>query len=114
MTEISGYRAASSTRTAPASRVVNTDGSGEPTGLISEAAVNWARMNIPEQSRETLEHWYGLAVDRMIKYGVTSVQTDDLEMAGGVDGVFDLYESLARAYSTSTNPSNRAERCRCA
>lgn len=74
--------------------VVNTDGSGEPTGLISEAAVNWARMNIPEQSRETLEHWYGLAVDRMIKYGVTSVQTDDLEMAGGVDGVFDIYESL--------------------
>ena len=30
----------------------------------------------------------------MIKYGITSVQTDDLEMAGGVEGVFDLYESL--------------------
>lgn len=74
--------------------VVNTDGTGEPNGVISEAAVNWARMNIPEQSRETLEHWYGLAVDRMIKYGVTTVQTDDLEMAGGVDGVFDFYESL--------------------
>ena len=74
--------------------VVNTDAAGEPNGVISEAAVNWARMNIPEQSRETLEHWYGLAVDRMIKYGVTSVQTDDLEMAGGVEGVFDLYESL--------------------
>ncbi len=74
--------------------IVTLGPSGEPNGVISEAAVNWARMNIPGQSREMLEHWYGLAVDRMIKYGVTSVQTDDLEMAGGVEGVFGLYESL--------------------
>ncbi|MDO5116459.1 MAG: amidohydrolase [Synergistaceae bacterium] len=74
--------------------VIDTDAVGEPNGIISEAAVNWARMNIPEHSEETLKHWYSLAVSRMIEYGITSVQSDDLEIVGRAQGVFDLYEAM--------------------
>lgn len=74
--------------------VINTDEKGEPNGVVSEAAVNWVRMNIPEHSTETLRHWYGLATEKMIRCGITSVQTDDLEMVGRAQGVFDLYESM--------------------
>ncbi len=74
--------------------VINTDERGEPNGVVSEAAVNWVRMNIPEHSTETLRHWYALATEKMIRHGITSVQTDDLEMVGRTQGVFDLYEAM--------------------
>ncbi len=74
--------------------VINTDEKGEPNGVVSEAAVNWVRMNIPEHSTETLRHWYALATEKMIRHGITSVQTDDLEMVGRTQGVFDLYEAM--------------------
>lgn len=74
--------------------VINTDEKGEPNGIVSEAAVNWVRMNIPEHSSETLRRWYGLATDNMVKNGITSVQTDDLEMIGRAEGVFSLYEAM--------------------
>ena len=74
--------------------IINSDEKGEPNGVVSEAAVNWVRMNIPEHSAETLRHWYDLATEKMIRCGITSVQTDDLEMVGRTQGVFDLYESM--------------------
>ena len=77
--------------------VINTKASGEPNGVVSEAAVNWVRMNIPEHSVEMLKRWYSLATEQMIKYGITSVQTDDLEMVGRAESVFDLYESMENA-----------------
>lgn len=74
--------------------VINSDTRGEPSGVLSEAAVNWARMNIPEPPQDALRHWYGLAAEKLLRYGVTSVQTDDMELAGGVSKVFSLYEGL--------------------
>ena len=74
--------------------VVNSDENGEPTGVVSEAAVNWVRMNIPESSDETLIRWYKRATDEMIKLGITSVQTDDLGIVGNTDRIFRLYELM--------------------
>ncbi|MCE5202293.1 MAG: amidohydrolase [Synergistaceae bacterium] len=74
--------------------VVNCNENGEPNGVVSEAALNWLRMNIPEYSDETLERWYKRAACEMLKLGITAVQTDDLEMAGSTDRVFKLYEQM--------------------
>jgi len=74
--------------------VVNSDENGEPTGVVSEAAVNWVRMNIPESSDETLVRWYKRATEEMIKLGITSVQTDDLGIVGSTDRIFRLYEQM--------------------
>ncbi len=74
--------------------IIHTDEKGEPNGVVSEAAVNWVRLNIPEHSTETLKRWYRLATEKMLGYGITSVQTDDLELIGRTEGVFDLYEAM--------------------
>jgi predicted amidohydrolase YtcJ len=74
--------------------VVHCDESGEPSGVVSEAAVNWVRMNIPEQSVETLERWYKRAVNEMLRRGITYAQSDDLETIGSAERVFEFYEHL--------------------
>ena len=74
--------------------VIDTDASGMPNGIVREAAVNWVRMKIPPNSRETLRRWYKLAADRLVRYGITSVQTDDIETAGSAEDVFGLYEAI--------------------
>lgn len=74
--------------------VVQSDEKGEPTGVISEAAVSWARLNIPECSEDTLARWYKRAADEMARLGITSVQTDDIELAGSIERVFGLYEQM--------------------
>ena len=74
--------------------VVSSDENGEPTGVVSEAAVSWARMNIPESSDETLTRWYKRATDEMVKMGITSVQTDDLGIVGSTDKIFRFYKKM--------------------
>jgi len=74
--------------------MVSCDANGEPTGLVSEAAANWVKMNMPENPDDMLDRWYERAVNEMVKLGITAVQTDDLEMAGSTDRVFRLYEKM--------------------
>lgn len=74
--------------------VVQADDKGYPTGVISEAAVNWVRENMPVYSDAVLRRWYKLATDEMIRYGVTSVQCDDIKIVGGPERIFRLYEEL--------------------
>jgi len=74
--------------------VVMCDESGEPNGIVSEAALNWVRMKLPEHSDETLERWYKKATDEMLRFGITSIQTDDLEIVGSVERVFKFYERM--------------------
>lgn len=74
--------------------IIHADAHGEPSGVVSEAAVNWVRMHIPEQSEETLRRWYKLATDKLVRCGITSVQTDDLEMTGRPERVISLYQSM--------------------
>ncbi len=74
--------------------IVNCDENGEPTGLVSEAAANWVKMNIPEYSDETLDRWYERAINEMTKLGITAVQTDDLETVGSTERIFRLYEQM--------------------
>ena len=73
--------------------VVYSAENGEPNGLISEAAVNWVRMNIPKSTDATLTRWYKNAVSELVRLGITSVQTDDMETAGSISKVFELYET---------------------
>lgn len=77
--------------------VVSMDENGEPTGIISEAAVNWVRMNITGPSDATITRWYKRATDEMVKLGITAVQCDDIKLAGGTGRVFKLYEEAEAA-----------------
>lgn len=77
--------------------VVAMDDNGEPTGVISEAAVNWVRMNIPEYSDATITRWYRRAADEMTKLGITAAQCDDIKIVGGTDRIFRLYEEAEAA-----------------
>lgn len=74
--------------------VIDTDTGGMPNGIIREAAVNWVRMKMPSYSREMLRHWYKLAADKLIRHGITAIQTDDIESIGSVSDVFGLYETI--------------------
>ncbi len=77
--------------------VVNTDEHGEPNGIVSEAAVTWVRMNMPQHSDEELVRWYKKAAGEMLRYGITSVQSDDLEIAGSVKRILELYGKMELA-----------------
>lgn len=72
--------------------VVSVDDSGKPTGVISEAAVNWVRRNIPEYSDAAVTRWYKRATEEMVKFGITAAQCDDIKIAGGTERIFRLYE----------------------
>lgn len=73
---------------------VYVDDSGEPSGVLSEAAVNWVRVNIPDYSDAAVKRWYKLASGEMAKLGITAAQCDDIKIAGGVGRIFKLYEEL--------------------
>lgn len=72
--------------------VVYMDDHGEPTGVISEAAVNCVRMNISGHSDATITRWYKRATTEMARYGITAAQCDDIKIAGGTERIFRLYE----------------------
>lgn len=74
--------------------IIYLDEQGEPNGVISEAAVNWARFNIPCRSDATLRRWFKTAADRAVRFGITHIQSDDLETVGSVEKVFNFYEAL--------------------
>lgn len=77
--------------------IVGTDEQGEANGVVCEAAAAWVRMNMPAHTDEELGRWYKKATDDMLRYGITSVQTDDISTAGSIKRVFELYEKIELA-----------------
>lgn len=52
------------------------------------------RDEYPRTYDEELGRWVQKSTDDMLRYGITSVQTDDISTAGSIKRVFELYEKI--------------------
>ncbi len=77
--------------------VVDLDDRGEPTGVVRETAVEWARSQIPLPDSARLRRLVARGGEEAAKVGLTSIQSDDLGTVGGdFRKVIDLYLTLDR------------------
>ncbi|NLB84081.1 MAG: amidohydrolase family protein, partial [Synergistaceae bacterium] len=77
--------------------VVDIDDRGEPTGVVRETVVEWARSQIPLPDAEKLRRLVARGGEEAAKVGLTSIQSDDLGSVGGdFRKILDLYLSLDR------------------
>ena len=89
--------------TAPEGGVIHTDGIGEPTGLLAEAAQHLVQRHLPPYGREDIEKAIRNATAILHREGITSYTEPGLGPGG--DGLFggaagqltlDVYRDLAR------------------
>lgn len=76
---------------------VDTDENGRPTGILRENAIFLVSSIIPKPDRNAIKECLMLAMERVNRYGVTSVQTDDFS---SLDVPF---EEILRAYQELKN-----------
>lgn len=68
---------------------------GEPTGILREtSAMELVNRVIPEPTRDDLQSALQLAVKRAVAAGITSITTDDVRYAGGLEKCVSLYREL--------------------
>lgn len=58
----------------------DVDENGEPTGILRENALSWATALIPAPTKKEIKTMLTRACDLCNQYGITSVQSDDLDM----------------------------------
>ncbi|MGN0204876.1 MAG: amidohydrolase [Coprococcus sp.] len=87
--DIAGYDA----RTVVTGGVLDKDEQGDLNGILREAALDKMRRMIPLPSEETLISGLKKIMAQANSYGITSVQTDDLESTS-LDCVIALYKKL--------------------
>ncbi len=73
--------------------VLDKDSKGHLNGILREAALDYIRRIIPVPASEMLEKSIRAAMAQANRFGLTSVQTDDLESAD-LDSVLKTYETL--------------------
>lgn len=56
---------------------IEVDENGVPTGVFTEAAHALAQQTIPSPTLDDAEHYFLMAADRALSFGVTSVQSND-------------------------------------
>jgi predicted amidohydrolase YtcJ len=78
----------------PGSGVIEKDIiTGEPNGILHEDAINLVSDGVPRYTFDDLKSALGKAMVEAIKAGVTSVTTDDVNAAGGLEECIRLYQS---------------------
>lgn len=75
--------------------IIDLDEQGEPTGILREAALDWFKSCIPKPGVEKVREIIRKTSKQALAFGLTSVQTDDLEGAD-IDTMLEAYQSLAR------------------
>lgn len=70
------------------------DEKGNPTGLMKENAVGWFMERLPKADIETLKKAASNAVQEALSFGLTSVQSSDLDYCGGFDNLNKVFNSL--------------------
>lgn len=73
--------------------ILDKDKNGRLNGILREAALDKMRRVIPQPSKETLMIALRKIMEQSNRFGITSVQTDDLESAA-LDSVLELYDCL--------------------
>ncbi len=74
----------------------DVDEKGEPTGVLREYGINMVSRIIPSPGKEEIKEYILTAMKKLNAYGITSVQSDDLEAFPGVsyELVLDAYREL--------------------
>lgn len=75
--------------------IIDLDEHGEPTGILREAALDWFKSCIPKPGAEKVRDIIRKTSKEALSFGLTSVQTDDLEGAD-FDTMLEAYQSLSR------------------
>ena len=79
----------------PGTGVIEKDSdSGEPNGILHEDAINLVSDRIPPYSFSELKTALSKATEKAIQAGITSITTDDVGNAGGLEECIRLYQSL--------------------
>lgn len=78
----------------PESGEIVTDADGEPAGLILESASSLFKVKIPDKTYETWKKALRKTISTVIKYGVTSVHSNDPAYLGGLQQTYRLYQEL--------------------
>lgn len=77
----------------PGGGCFDVDNKGEPTGVLREYGINLVSQVIPLPGKEEIKNYILQAIKKLGTYGITSVQSDDLETFSGVP-----YEMVLSAY----------------
>ncbi len=73
--------------------IIDKDEYGNPTGILREAALDWAKSHIPRPNVEQIKDIIMQTAEEALSLGLTSLQTNDSE-AADFDTVFEAYQSL--------------------
>ncbi|MTI95163.1 MAG: amidohydrolase [Firmicutes bacterium] len=72
--------------------VIKRDDHGEPTGVFEERAMELFEGSIPVPKRELITSALDKAINYAHRYGITGVQTDDLEVVGDYNTLWSYYQ----------------------
>ncbi len=73
---------------------IDRDAQGEPTGILRETAMRLVAQIIPPPEYADLQQALQDAVQRAVAAGITSITTDDVKSAGGLENCLRLYRDL--------------------
>jgi predicted amidohydrolase YtcJ len=79
----------------PPGGAIDRDGGGEPTGVLRERAMDLVRPLVPRPAPGRMAELLTLALRRCLELGITQVQTDDVDSAGGLAAALDLFRAAA-------------------
>ena len=81
----------------PDGGVMDTDATGEPTGVLRETAMDLlSPVTEPETDLDTAKGWLRAGLGACVAQGITSVQTNDGAVVGGIAAPFEAYAALDR------------------
>lgn len=75
---------------------IERDDHGEMTGRFKDTAVHFIKFNFRQKSDPEIREAVRSAVPHLLKYGITSVQTDDLNYAGSYKRLWKAYTDLEK------------------
>jgi predicted amidohydrolase YtcJ len=73
---------------------IERDEDGNMTGRFTDTAVHYIKFNFRQQSEKAIQTALLDAIPTLLRYGITSVQTDDLNFAGSYKRLWDTYRKL--------------------
>ncbi|HJZ62394.1 MAG TPA: amidohydrolase [Miltoncostaeaceae bacterium] len=79
----------------PAGGAIDRDAGGEPTGVLRERAMDLVRGLVPRPHPGRMAELLTGALRRCLELGITQVQTDDVDSAGGLEAALDLFRACA-------------------
>jgi predicted amidohydrolase YtcJ len=74
--------------------VFEHDEAGEPTGFLKENAVDWIEKKMPQPDKATLRKAWMRTQQEALRFGITTIQTSDLNIFGSPDEMYDFYAGL--------------------